>query len=230
VSRLVIIAALQRELAPLVCGWNSVRLDHEGSTFRVYEQDNIAAVAGGIGSAAAGRAARAMVAQYKPETLISAGLAGAVVPDLKIGSVVTPGVIIDAASAAEYRCEHGDGVLVSAGQIADSREKSALAAKFRAQCVDMEASGVAAVAKESGIRLWCVKAISDEVDSVLPPLNQFVNDDGRFHTGKFIAWAAMRPHYWGRTLALGRSSKLATHALCSWLKNHATTVLSGQGC
>ena len=226
----MIIAALERELAPLVRGWNCVRLAHDGHNYQVFLQDDLAAVAGGIGSVAAGKAARAMVARYKPELLISAGLAGALVPDLKIGSVVTPRVIIDAATATEYRCEEGDGVLVSGGRIADSQEKLALATKFHARCVDMEASGVAAVAKETGIQLRCVKAISDEVDSALPPLNQFVNGDGRFHTGKFIAWTALRPHYWGRTLALGRNSSRATQALCAWLRKQLATVLPGQGC
>src|SRR5215470_9686457 len=103
-STVGIIAALDRELASLVCDWQSVSFMHSGRNFRAYQKGDVVAMAGGIGPPAAARAARAMVAHYKPQLLISAGLAGALLHTLKVGSVLTPNVIIDAATATEYRC------------------------------------------------------------------------------------------------------------------------------
>ncbi|HEY6970282.1 MAG TPA: hypothetical protein VJA94_13830 [Candidatus Angelobacter sp.] len=218
-SRRVIIAALARELQQFVHARPRASLSHDGRTYRVYLGQNVSVVSG-IGYKAAYLAARAAVAQYGPEVLVSAGLAGALVPGLKPGTVITPTGIVDAASAKEYLNDGSDGVLVSASEIAGSESKRKLGEKFHAVAVDMEAAAVAEVAQEAGIGFCCVKAISDEVDFVMPPLHQFVDQTGDFHAGKFVTWVAFRPRYWGPTVLLARNSKRASAALCDWLKRH----------
>jgi adenosylhomocysteine nucleosidase len=220
-----IIAAVDHELDPLVRGWKQVNFSHGGKIFHGYEHENLVAVAGGIRSRAAEQTARALVAQYKPQMLISAGVAGALISSLKVGNVITPNVIVDAATGAEYRCDLGGGVLVSAGAIADSHSKPELVEKFHALAVDMEAAAVAGVAGDEQIGFRCVKAISDEADFPMPPLNRFVNAEGGFDTGKFLAWAALRPQVWPRVIKLGRNSKRAAQALCNWLQQHLATDL-----
>jgi nucleoside phosphorylase len=219
-STIAIIAALDRELAPLVHDWKSVSFSHNGRNRRAYWHHNVIAIAGGIGGRAAGAAARAVMAEYKPQMLISAGLAGALLHTLKVGSVVTPNVIIDAASGTEYRCQSGSGVLVTAGAIASKGSKRELVERFHAVAVDMEAAAVAEVAQQQRIGLGCVKAISDETDFMMPPLARFVDENGNFQTGKFVGWTALRPHYWRRTVLLARHSRLAIQALCTWLAKH----------
>src|SRR5262249_14008935 len=150
-SAIAIIAALERELNPLVRDWQSVSFRHNGHEFRAYRQNDVVAIAGGIGTQAAGNAARAVVAQYKPQTLVSAGLAGALLHTLKAGSVFVPNVIIDSTTGVEYRCDSGGGVLVTGGEIAGGESKQQLAQKFHALCVDMEAAAVAEVAQEQRI-------------------------------------------------------------------------------
>ena len=49
----------------------------------------------------------------------------------------------------------------------------------------MEAAAVAAVAQERGIEFAAVKAISDELDFVMPPVGRFVDADGKFETARF---------------------------------------------
>src|SRR5215510_552165 len=219
-SSIAIVAALERELAPLVRDWRSVLFTHNGRDFRAYEHESLVAVAGGIGRRAAEIAARAIVAQYKPQMLISAGLAGALLHSLRVGSIVTPNVIVDAATGTEYRCEVGGGVLVTANEIANPASKPTLVGKFHALAVDMEAATVAQVAQLAGIGFRCVKAISDEADFAMPPLGQFVNGSGDFQNGKFLAWAAIRPLQWPKVISLARNSSRASLALCDWLKNH----------
>ena len=229
-NAIAIIAALDRELKPLVGSWKQSTVEFQGKTFTMYEYRNLIAVAGGIGSRAAERAARAVVAQYRPEALISAGLAGALIRSLKVGCVFTPNVIMDSNSGNEYRCTLGDGliaggVLVSASEIAGQESKQKLVEDFHALAVDMEAAAVAEVARDAGIGFCCVKAISDESSFPMLPLNQFVSQEGDFLTSTFVLWAVLRPWTWSRVIVLGRNSSRAAHALCDWLKAHMTSGL-----
>lgn len=217
-STVAIIVALDRELAPLVQGWHSLEIHHNGSRFRVYEQKNLLAVAGGIGRNAASAAAYAVIAQYRPQLLISAGVAGALAPELKVGTVVTPNRVVDSATGTEYCFQDGNGILVTATEIVDSASKKVLAERFRASAVDMEASAVAQVARDEQIGFRCVKVISEEADFAMPPLNQFVDEHGRFRNAKFAAWAAFHPNWWGGIRALARNTELAVQALCDYLR------------
>src|SRR5258708_16252709 len=106
-SKVAVIAALERELQPWVRGWNQIVINQNGRGLRGYEKDGIVAVAGGIGCARSEQAANAVVKEYRPPMLISAGLAGALIRSLKVGSVITPNVTVDAASGAEYRSAFG---------------------------------------------------------------------------------------------------------------------------
>jgi hypothetical protein len=83
----------------------------------------------------------------------------------------------------------------------------------------MEAAGVARVARENGIEFRCVKAISDEHGSPLPPLGRFIQE-GQFRSGAFLGWLAFHPQYWLPTIALGRNSARASRALCHWLERY----------
>lgn len=224
-STIAIIAALDRELHPLVKGWKSTALSQGKRDYRVYEYDNVVAVAGGIGCVAAQAAAQAIVTKFRPQVLLSVGLAGALIRSLKVANVITPNVIVDAGTGCEYRCESGGGVLVTAGEIADSNSKQQLVERFHALAVDMEAAGVASVAAQEQVGFHCVKAISDEADFSMPPLNRFVDEDGNLQTGKFAAWASVRPAVWPRMIALGRNSSRAAQALCHWLQQNLATGL-----
>jgi adenosylhomocysteine nucleosidase len=228
-SPVAIIAALDRELHPLVDEWNSSPLPANGRTLHCYHRDDLVAVAGGIGCSQAELAARAVMESYHPQVLVSAGLAGALIRSLKVGSIVTPNVIVDAERGTEYRCNLGGavvggGVLVTSGEIAGVESKAALVERFHALVVDMEAAGVARVAQQYEVGFRCVKAISDEFDFAMPPLNRFVDEEGNFKTGKFAGWAALQPQHWAGVLRLARNSGRARRALSEWLKNNLSSL------
>lgn len=229
-TKVAVIAAMERELYPLVEGWTRTSFQHAGQVFRCFENGESMALAGGIGGRCAERAARAVVETRHPQTLISAGLAGALIRGLKAGSVIHPDLIVDAASGSEY-CRAGSSpageVLVSSGEVADPESKEQLATRFRAVVVDMEAAGVAKVAMELKVGFHCVKAISDEYDFVLPPLNSFVDSEGRFQVVRFAIWAALRPWRWLATLRLARNTSLATQTLSDWLRKNLNDDLLG---
>jgi adenosylhomocysteine nucleosidase len=223
-SAIVIVTALEMELAPLVRNWQSRSFSYEGRNFRAHEHGNQVAVAGGIGRAAATLAARAMVARYHPQLLISAGVAGALSRELKAGSLFIPNVVIDSSTATEYPAEPGNEILVTAAKISNIGEKELLRDRFHAAAVDLEAAAVAEVARQEGIGFRCVKAISDEAEFAMPPLDQFVDEEGQFHRAKFALWAALHPSRWTAIAALGRNTGRAAEALCDWL---AATALTG---
>jgi len=229
-SKTAIIAAMEREISPLVRGWQRAALPSGERKFTAFERDGVIAVVSGIGCKNAELAARAVAAQYRLAILISAGLAGALIRSLKVGSVFLPNVVVDAADGAEYRCtadgNHvSGGVLVSAGEIAGAEAKRKLVNRFHGLVVDMESAGVAKVAQQEQIGFRCVKAISDEADFAMPPMGQFMTAAGEFQSGKFTLWAGLRPWQWATIVALARNSKRATESLCKWLQKDLASGL-----
>ena len=230
-SRVAILVAMAREMLPLVRDWKQVRLAGKGKDFICYEQGDVLAVVAGIGCKRAEQAARAVVEKYRPEALVSAGLAGALIRSLKVGNIVVPSVIVNADTGAEYRCDAGDdvvsgGILVSTPEIAGLESKPGLVERFHALVVDMEAAGVARVAREFGLKLRCVKAISDEFDFRMPPMGRFIDPEGNMQASRFVLWAAARPRYWAPTVRLARNSRRATRALGDWLRRNLASTLS----
>jgi len=229
-SSIAIIAAMERELAPLVRGWKKGVIVSNEKKFTMFESEGALAVISGIGSQNAALAAWAAADQFHPAVLISVGLAGALIRSLKVGSVFTPNVVVDASDGEEYRCDaDGDrvsgGVLVTAGEVAGVEMKVALVNRFHGLVVDMEAAGVAKVAQQAHIDFRCVKAISDEADFVMPPMARFMDSAGNFETGKFAMLVVLRPWQWARVAALARNSNRATRALCGWLAKNLTRGL-----
>jgi adenosylhomocysteine nucleosidase len=219
-----IIAAMERELAQLTSDWELNTLHAGEQSLICHEGPGVVAVFAGVGCKRAEIAARAAVEKYSPKALVSAGLAGALIRSLKVGNLVLPNVIIDAASGTEYRCNLGGdviggGVLVSSFEIAEKHSKPELVECFHALVVDMEAAGVAKVARDYDLRFRCVKAISDELEFAMPPLNRFVAD-GVLQTGKLVRWVALRPQYWPAMIALGVNSRRASKSLCDWLRSN----------
>ena len=88
--RLAIVAALEREVRPLVKSWRATEKEHDGRRFRFFENGDVVLVCGGIGAAAARRASEAVIAIFDPKIVCSAGFAGALDPKLKVGDVVRP--------------------------------------------------------------------------------------------------------------------------------------------
>jgi adenosylhomocysteine nucleosidase len=230
-SKIAIIAAMEREIAPLVRGWQRGTLLSGERKFVLFERDGVVAVVSGIGCKNAELAARAVVEQRRPSLLISVGLAGALIRSLKVGSVFTPNVVVDVADGAEYRCaadgNHvSGGVLVSAAEIVGAEAKRELVNRFHGLVVDMEAAGVAKVAQKEHIGFRCVKAISDEADFAMPPMQKFLNAAGEFQSGKFALWAALRPWQWPRIAALARNSRRAISALSDRLQKDLASTLA----
>lgn len=224
--KIAVVAALEREVRPLIRGWGGREQEHEGRRFRFFEKDEVVVVCGGIGAAAARRAAAAVIALYAPRIVFSAGFAGALGPELKVGDLLRPSRVINAGDGSSTGIPDGEGVLVSFGSVANPEQKAELRASYAAQAVDMEAAAVARAAEARGVEFRAVKVISDPHDFAFPAMKRFVDANGKFLEAKFGLFAAARPWLWVRILRLTRNSRRASQVLCEWLKINAAVVRS----
>jgi adenosylhomocysteine nucleosidase len=230
--KIAIIAALEREIHPLVKSLPATTVHHEGRDFTIYESAYAIAVCGGIGAEAARRAAEAIIVRYSPELLISAGLAGALVPELRAGETIFPSTVIDTQDGSRHQTVIRDAalsgsslartVLASYPKIANVAQKQQLAKSYGAHAVDMEAAAVARAAQAHNLSFLAIKAISDESDFELPEMSRFIRD-GKFRTKRFILHVAVRPWLWLKMIRLARNTQLASHSLCAWLRESALT-------
>jgi adenosylhomocysteine nucleosidase len=217
-SRVAIVAALEREVQPLVKRWRVSEREHDGRRFRFFEGDDVVLVCGGIGPVAARRAAEAVIAIFQPELVYSAGFAGALDAKWKVGDLVSPARVVNASDGSSVGLEGGEGVLVSFDQVASPQQKHKLHESYGAQAVDMEAASVARAAEARGVEFRGLKVISDEVGFEFPGTDQFIDSEGRFLEVRFGVFAALRPWLWARVIRLARASHLASRVLCEELK------------
>lgn len=219
--RVAIVAAVKRELRPLLRSWNRVEIKYGRHRYTAYESPKLEAVAifGGMGTEAARTASEAVLTLGKPEWLISAGFAGAVKPGWKAGDVFAPRFIVDSVTGSKYSAGGGAGVLLTSHDVHGAASKKMVAESSDAEAVDMEGSAVADVALEHGVKFAALKAISDEHETALPPLVKFIRPGGKFSTAAFLAAAATRPEWWGSIWALSGNSSRASKSLSRELES-----------
>jgi adenosylhomocysteine nucleosidase len=217
-SKIAVVAALEREVWPLVRKWRVSEKEHAGRRFQFFENEDVVLVCGGIGAEAARRAAEAVIVLYGPSVVYSAGYSGALDPALKIGCILRPARVINAGDGSSVQIAGGEGVLVSHGLVASSQQKIKLRESFGAQAVDMEAAAVARAAEARGVEFLALKVISDEFDFELPTTERFVDSEGHFREMRFALFAAARPWLWVRVIRLACNSRRATRVLCEQLQ------------
>jgi adenosylhomocysteine nucleosidase len=223
-SKVAIVAALEREVRPLIKGWSVSQREIDGLRFRFFEKDDFVLVCGGIGAEAARRAAEAVIAIYAPSVIYSAGFAGALDPALKVGDVVQPRRVVNASDGSSVNFDQGEGILVSFGSIASPAQKMRLRDSFGAQAVDMEAGAVGRAAEARGAAFAVVKVISDEFDFNFPAMERFVDANGQFLEGRFVWFIALRPWLWAGVARLARNSNRASLVLCDRLRKRMDAI------
>jgi adenosylhomocysteine nucleosidase len=224
--RIAIVAAVQREVAPLIRTWQVRSVEHGGRSYRFFEKGDAALVCGGMGAEAARRAAEAIIQEFRPSHILSVGFVGALDPALRVGEVFEPRTVIHAGDSSRTETGRGQGTLVSFGEVAGREQKQKLRAAYRAEAVDMEAAAVAQGAELRGVVFGALKAVSDEAAFSMLPVEGFVRPDGSFRTARFAWHAALRPWLWGRTLALARNSARASCALCAAIEQYLNRAAS----
>jgi adenosylhomocysteine nucleosidase len=219
-AKVGIIAAMEREIRPLVRSWRVKYELYEGREYKLFERGQAVAICGGIGSESARRTTEALVALRRPRALVSVGFAGALNPELQVGQVISPRRVIDMSDGSATNtmaAEAQHGILLSTPSIAGAVQKAKLRAAYSADAVDMEAAAVARVATSRGLPFIAIKAISDDAAFDMPEMDQFVVK-GQFQSARFAFHVASHPQIWGRALQLAKNSNVASNALCAELK------------
>ena len=219
-SRIAIIAAMEREVRPLIRSWKVRMIEHGGRRYRLFENGEAAVICGGIGAEVARRATEAVIREVNPVRVLSVGFAGALDGSLQVGRILEPRTVINAADGVRTEVGWGEGILVTCASVAGKEQKIRLGKVYGASAVDMEAAAVAQGAQARGVEFAVLKAISDAADFRLPAMDRFVANDGSFDTVKFVCHVALRPWLWGTTVALARNTSKASHALCGALVSY----------
>jgi hypothetical protein len=205
-----IVIAMRTELAPLLHGKRSQRVNGA----ELFEMDSAVVAVGGIGERCARRAAEAAIECAQPGLLLSAGIAGAISPTLKVGDVGRIREVVDVATCERYTTRGGQWVLATSQDVSNAAEKRELLAKYGADVVDMEGAAVAQVAREWSLEFAAVKAISDDSGFVMPPLTRFIDQNGRFANGRFLLYIAFRPKWWPVLGRIRTNTAIASANLC----------------
>jgi len=231
-KKFAVIAALEREVQPLIKDWSSTRIQRGGVAFTFYESRYAIVVCGGIGAESARRAAEAVIARDSPELLISAGVAGALVSDLAVGDTIFPSTVIDSQDGSRHETAIpnapvgntavGRTILITYPEVATVAQKQQLAKSYGAHAVDMEAAAIARAAQTHNLPFVAVKVISDDLNFEIPEMSRFISN-GQFDTIRFALHIALRPWLWLRVIRLARNAKIASENLCAWLRESALT-------
>src|SRR5262249_49761135 len=151
---------------------------------------------GGIGEKFARRAAEFATEYAQPKLLLSAGIVGAISPRVEGGGAGRIPEGGDVAAGVRDSPTGGGGGVAASPDGSDAAEKHELLAKLGADVVDMEGAAVAQVAQERGVEFAAVKAISDDAEFAMPPMNRFIGADGKFETRGFLLYIALHPKWW----------------------------------
>jgi adenosylhomocysteine nucleosidase len=226
-AKIAIVAALEREVWPLVQDWPRRETNFAGRSYKFFEREDTVVVCGGIGSEAARRATEAIVELYRPRLVISAGFAGGLDPALAMGDVLRPRHVLNGGDGSRTDSGLGEGVLISFPHVASREQKAKLREAYGAQAVDMEASAVAQGAQAHGLGFMACKVIFDTSGTTLAPFELFVGDDGKFHVLRFMSYVALRPWLWSKVPGWARESAGAASSLCAALAEMRSQKVPG---
>jgi adenosylhomocysteine nucleosidase len=221
--RIAIVAAMAREIRPLVRGWKR-EITPEGVT--IYTCDRAIALYAGLGEQRAWLATTAALRLGPIRRIISAGWAGGLHEGIVPGGVWRVREVVNSATGEVLETTPANGiktvgvVLVTANTVTSAADKRRMRKMYSADLVDMEASAVAEVARINRIPFSAIKAVSDAHDFDLPRMERFTTADGQFRHATFATYVALRPIWWKPVARLARDSGRAARNLASELERY----------
>lgn len=183
---------------------------------------DIPVVISGIGPERAYTSAM-QLAERQPSLLISAGLAGALAENLRIGDLVIWGEIPDNLSIPD-KAQIGK-IYCSSTPVTTPSFKRILALDSGAMAVDMESDGIHKAAREIGVPFLAVKAISDVVDQIFPiDIDILLNQHKQIQASYLIAKCLTKPSVLLALWHLWHDSNQAAISLAGLIKQIIDTI------
>ena len=146
-----------------------------------WKKNGIVIVTAGVGQKRAALATELLIAGHRPHWVVSAGLAGGLRADLKVGDIVMPDALVSesgerlaidfnfASDRAKMPTGLHVGPLLTIDRVATkAAEKERLGQQHRAIAVDMETTAVAEVCRREKQRFLAVRVIFDSMQQELP--------------------------------------------------------------
>lgn len=178
--------------------------------------------------------------------LMSFGICGGLVPQVRVGDLVlAESVIHPEGPTVETHAPWRHGLLAALGDrrappvrsgalvgspvlVEQPLDKTALNVKHRAVAVDMESHAVAVVARETGLPLLIVRTCSDAAERAFPiAALEAMSPDGSFRAGPVMKTVARKPWVIPGLVRLGLETR---HALASLRRiARAEAALLGAG-
>lgn len=167
----------------------------------------------------------------RADLVLSVGLCGGLRAGLAVGDLLVPAAVLGQ-DGRQWLCAEllgpATGLLVTTDRtVAGPAEKRALGLRTGADAVDMEAAAVAEVCHAAGVPFAAVKAVSDPVDTALPPELAHVCPGGVVRLGRLLVAGVRRPGLVGELWRLGQASAAAMRRLAqhidAWLPAASVT-------
>jgi adenosylhomocysteine nucleosidase len=158
-----------------------------------------------------------------PTLVVSAGVCGALSPDLREGDLVVPATVLGPAGERHATAELAG--LPRAGALASVRDvvatpaaKARLWVETQALACDMESAAILAWAGARGIPAAVIRGVSDAADRGVPrDLAAVVEPDGRVHTARAVRAMLARPRAIADAMTLRTGTGAALKAVAQAL-------------
>jgi adenosylhomocysteine nucleosidase len=175
---------------------------------------------------------------YRPRVVLSAGFAGALQPELRVGDVVLATDVADGEGnlwattwpgdlpPGEWRPPLYRGRLLTApALVGNVQDKQELGRRHAAAAVDMESAVIARLCKRCGVPFGCVRAISDDAGTPLSPRLAALLSRGRVSPVRLLTALAASPKMTGELWRLARATRFAAEQLGKALGELLTLTL-----
>ena len=215
--RIAILAALPREITPLVKGW-PVRKRIRNESILIAECDRAIAVCAGMGRERVTRALEIAESCGPLRMVLSVGYAGGLHAGMETNALSWPAAVVDAETGQHFACETGSGTLVTTDHVVDHKEKLLLAKLWNADLVDMEAATVAKLAQARGLPFRALRVVSDDFQEVLPDFNRFINARGEFREAAFAGYVVLHPWMIPTAIRIGLHTARASQTMAKALR------------
>lgn len=229
IRRALVVAPMTSELRPVVKYAKATRSklrDLMVFTGRAGEVDIVVALLG-VGPTTSQRVTERALSHFPVDHVLVSGIAGGLDPDLTIGTVVVPEVVMDVGSGRRYYSAPMEGVerkgliatadhlIMDETQLADLQAQGVVA-------MEMESSGVAAACESAGVPWTTFRVIADRPDEGLTDdvIMSLLRSDGTSDVAAAVRLMMLHPSRMPTMVRLARdssraASKAARVALCS---------------
>ncbi len=233
VRRVGILAPMKPELLPVVKAMKLERGKIGAIPVSVGKVGNVdvIAVMTGIGMGPATKVTEQLLDSTEIDHVIVVGIAGGVVPNVKLGDLVVPEIVVDERTGKEYRPTPLDGA-IGRGTIHSSDELLVDEAEItrRSECgifaLDMETGAVAAVCEARGVPWSTYRGISDLAgDSAIDPeIMKLAGPDGSGNLPAVARYLLQKPSRITGLLHLAKGMRAATTLAANAAKRACESV------